>query len=115
MKQYSKAFTPGFLTKHSLRLTGFEGVDAQVIESDLGEIAGIESVSLRVQASSLTVRYDASQVNIDDVILTLNNYGVVPFDSWWRRLKISWQRQMDRNVADSAKHEAHCCNKAPRR
>jgi copper chaperone CopZ len=115
MKQYSKYITPGFLTQHSLRLTGLDELVAQAIERELGKACGIESVSVRVQKSKLTVRYDASQVSIDDVISALSNYGVAQVDSWWGRLKLGWQRQIDSNVADSAKHEAHCCNKAPRR
>ncbi|WP_339616334.1 hypothetical protein [uncultured Gilvimarinus sp.] len=115
MKTYSKAVTPGFLTQYSLPLVGLNEGQVEAIERDVGGLIGVDWVSVCTQKSTLIVRYDASLISIDEVIFTLSDYGLSLGDSWWGRLKLSWQRQIDSNIADSAKHEAHCCNQVPRR
>lgn len=115
MNQHSKAITPGFLTKYSLPLVGLDEEQVEIIERDINELTGVDRVSVHTQGSTLIVRYDASLISIDDVILTLNDYGLLLDDNWWGRIKLRWQRQIDSNIADSAKHEAHCCNQVPKR
>lgn len=115
MNEHKSGINPGFLAKHTLRLTGLNQSNAALISDALEEMPCMDSIKLSIPKQTVKLAYDASRHDIDEMIAIINQYGVSLNTGWWSRTKLSWQRQIDQNIQDNSKHEAHCCNKLPPR
>ena len=97
-----------------LRLERLESGKAELIESTIDKIVGIDSVSINEDQHKLDVSYDASQVNINQIESIINQYGNGIGSDWWTKFKKSWYQFTDSNTMSNARHKPGCCNKPPR-
>lgn len=113
MSAHRYGINPGFLTRHTLKVSGLNENNARAIIAELDELPCMDGVWLNRTKGTLKITYDASHHNIDEMIAIIEKHGAAIKDSWWSRTRLGWQRQTDENIKDNAKHEAHCCNKMP--
>lgn len=113
MAEHRKGIDPGFLITHKLALTGLAPGDASVLYRELEELPGVDAVSVDESGQSVKIAYDASHQDIDHIIRVIEQQGAGVRSDWWNRIKLSWQRQTDRNIKDNFTHEAQCCSKMP--
>ncbi|MFT5721327.1 MAG: hypothetical protein ACI9W6_001640 [Motiliproteus sp.] len=112
--QDSIPIAPGFVVKRQLPL--------DIGNADLGQpswLAAIKALPGMLSAGvttgdRLAVTYDASQLQIDQVLELLEHGGISLRRGYWQRHRLSWYRFVDRNTADNAQASSHCCNKPPR-
>ena len=83
--------------------------NAQIIAEELDELPCVDGVWLNERKQTLKIAYDASHHNIDEMIAIVEKHGAAIKS----RTRVGWQRQIDENIKDNARHEAHCCNKIP--
>ncbi|MFT6914238.1 MAG: hypothetical protein ACJAWL_000526 [Motiliproteus sp.] len=62
----------------------------------------------------LLLKYDASQLQIDQIVELLERSGISMRRGYWPRQWLNWYRFVDRNTADNAQSSSHCCNKPPK-
>ncbi len=113
MTEHRAGVNPGFLTRHTLSLTGLNSNSINELVAEIDELPGVDRVWLNERKQTLKIAYDASHHNIDEMIAIVDKHGTAIKDNWWSRTKLGWQRQTDENIKDNAKHETHCCNKMP--
>ena len=76
---------------------------------------GVVQVGANEGASKVWIKYDASLIQIDDIITTLILKGVWTSSSWWSRMRLDWYRFEDKNALKNAtSNNSHCCNKPPK-
>ena len=76
---------------------------------------GVVQVGTNEGASKVWIKYDASLIQIDDIIATLILKGVWTSGSWWSRMRLDWYRFEDKNALKNAtSNNSHCCNKPPK-
>ncbi|WP_432695957.1 hypothetical protein ACQUQP_15630 [Marinobacterium sp. YM272] len=110
-KQTEQPLNVEFILKRRLKLTGLS-VDPEIVQARLTELSGIAAVKWREQR--LELRYDASRLQLDQVLEVLAGFGISPHRGRLERLRLNWYRMTDRNTWDSSRHVPHCCNKSPR-
>ncbi len=115
MNTHKSGIHEAFLVKRCIRLTEFSSKQATILESQIGDITGIDHIKLDSSQYTMQIAYDASVTSIDAAIEQLEPQGIKPDTGWWTGFKLGWIRQIDRNVRDNAKHQPHCCNKIPSR
>jgi len=115
MSEHRLGINSGYLTRHTLSLKGLNESNADAIFRELDELPCMDSVLLNKDRKSLKIAYDASHHDIDEMLSIIEKHGASVKSSWWSQFKLNWQRQTDENIKANAKHEPHCCNKAPRR
>ncbi|WP_221798610.1 hypothetical protein [Oceanobacter mangrovi] len=115
MSQYKTAINPGFVVKHRLSLCGLSEQAASQTAEELGAFPWMDKVKLDAPRQVLKLAYDASSHNIDEVIAVVEKHGGSVSEHWWSQLRLGWQRQIDQNIHNNSRHEAHCCNKSPKR
>lgn len=113
MTEHREGIDPGFLINHKLALTGLTAGKAQGIYAELNDLPGVNAVSVDESGQSVKISYDASHQDIDRIIEVIEQQGAEVRSDWWNRIKLSWQRQTDRNIKDNFSHEAQCCSKMP--
>ncbi|MBR9910227.1 MAG: hypothetical protein GYB33_07735 [Gammaproteobacteria bacterium] len=115
MSEHRSGINPGFLTHHTLSLSGLNEHNVRLIVQELDELPCMDAVQFNEAKQTLKLAYDASHHNVDEMIAIVEKHGASVKESWWSRTRLAWQRQTDENIRDNAKHEAHCCNKLPHR
>ena len=101
-----------FVLKRRLKLVKHEeGADA--LPSKLEGLAGMASFKWQGERQ-LELRYDASQLQLDQIIEVLAQSGVELQQGRLSQLRLNWYRMTDRNTWDSSRHVPHCCNKSPK-
>ena len=113
MTQHRTGVNEVFLTKHKLKLTDLNQVNANEIQAELDAMVGIDGVWIDLGKSIIKIAYDASHHDIDEMIGVIHKHGAGGSDDWWTQWKLGWDRQTDQNIKDNAKHEPHRCNKLP--
>ncbi|PSJ44970.1 hypothetical protein PU634_03725 [Oceanimonas pelagia] len=113
MANHRAGINPGFLTTHTLSLTEMSRANMDAMLAEIEAQHWVDTLALDSKTKKLKVAYEASSHNIDDIIDIIEQHGAALKDSWWSRTKLGWQRQTDENIKNNAKHEPHCCNKAP--
>ena len=107
------------LTKHfwlnagRLKLTGMTLQSVELAKLEVGSIRGVDMEDLSVKSGRLSVSYDASVTSISAILEILESHDIKPACDWWSRVKLSWDKQIDQNVRDNAKHVPHWCSKPP--
>lgn len=74
---------------------------------------GVAAVMFDPESRRLDIEYDASQLQIGEVREIVRDQGGEFERGWWANLRAHWYRFTDQNIRDNARHEPHCCNKAP--
>ena len=115
MDRHRIGVNEAFLVKHRLKLTGLSQQNVEQARYKIENTRGIDSIELRVDISMMSVSYDASITSISSIFDLLQSESIEPAPDWWNQLKLSWDKQIDQNVRDNAKHVPHCCNKPPQR
>ncbi len=113
MTEHREGVDPGFLITHKLALTSLTASNTNRLYRELEELPGVDAVSVDESGQSLKIAYDASHQDIDHIIQVIEQQGAKVRSGWWSRIKLSWQRQTDRNIKDNFTHEAQCCSKVP--
>jgi hypothetical protein len=113
MKTHRAGINEGFLVKHRLKLTGLTSENAKAILSELDCLSGVDRIMLDPGKGSIEITYDGSQLNIDEVIGIVHRHGVRAGTSWWNRMKLGFDRQIDQNVRDNAGYRPTCCSNGP--
>lgn len=113
MTEHRQGINPGFLTKHTFRLTGVEYANIRELVTELETQPWVDKVWLSNDKQSLKIAYEASLHSIDELIAIIEKHGALIRENWWSSLKIGWQRQTDENIRNNARHQPHCCNKVP--
>ena len=113
MTQHRTAVNKGFLTKHKLKLTDLNHVNAQEIEIELDTLVGVDGVWIDLRKSTIKIAYDASHHDIDEMVDVIRKHGADVSKDRWNQWRLSWERQTDQNIQENAKHQPHCCNKLP--
>jgi hypothetical protein len=113
MDTHKVGINEAFLVKRKLKLTGMTQQSVELAKLEVESIRGVDRVNLSVKSGRLSVSYDASITSIIAILDMLQTQGIEPASDWWNRLKISWDKQIDQNVRDNAKHVPHCCSKPP--
>jgi hypothetical protein len=108
------AINKGALVKRRVPLAG-QMVNLDAIATALNNKQGVVQVCTNEGASKLCIKYDASLIQIDDIITSLSLKGVWISGSWWSRKRLDWYRFEDNNALKNAtSNNSHCCNKPPR-
>ena len=102
-----------FLVKRRLKLTGLAQQGVELAKLEVESIRGVDVVDLSAKGGRLSVSDDASVTSISAILDILQSHDIKPASDWWNRLKLSWDKQIDENVRDNAKHVPHCCSKPP--
>ncbi|MBD2859866.1 hypothetical protein IB286_12720 [Spongiibacter sp. KMU-158] len=113
MTTHRFGINPGFLAKHKVKLHKLDPTNASKILAEIDELPWIDQVSLNSKNGQLKMVYEASHHNIDEMIAIIEKHGASISNDFWSRIKLGWQRQIDENIKDNAKHEAACCSKIP--
>ncbi|CAI8225912.1 MAG: Uncharacterised protein [Marinobacterium sp. xm-d-530] len=113
MDTHKVGINEAFLVKRKLKLTGMTQQSVELAKREVESIRGVDMVDLGVKNGSLSVSYDASIASISAILDILESHDIKPESDWWNRLKLSWDKQIDQNVRDNAKHVPHCCSKPP--
>ncbi|TCK02710.1 hypothetical protein [Marinobacterium mangrovicola] len=101
-----------FILKRRLKLVK-QAVDKELLQSRLEALVGMASVHWQGE-QQLELRYDASQLQLDQVIEVLVQSGAGLEHGRLAQLRLGWYRMTDRNTWDSSRHVPHCCNKSPK-
>lgn len=82
-------------------------------DEDVEKLESIDGV-VRVETSErrLMIDYDASLVQIDQLLETLPQNALAA-SSLWQRMRLAMFRTTDENTRENARHVPHCCNKIP--
>ena len=113
MTQHRAGVNEGFLTKHKLKLTDLDKINAKAIQTELDALVAIDSVCIDLDKSTIKIAYDASHHDIDEIIGIIAKHGAGVSADRWNKWKLGWDRQVDQNIKDNAKHEPYCCKKLP--
>lgn len=113
MSEHRVGVNPGFLTKHKLALSGLDESRARAICSEIEELMSIDGVWADARKQTVTIAYDASHHDIDEMIAIIEKHGARVRNNWWTQTRLGFQRQTDQNIKDNAHHEASCCSKMP--
>lgn len=102
------------------RHLNIEGLDPSLIDPlvvQLSELAEVDAVSITRSGNKtlLNIAYDASlrPKPLDDIRQALAAMGVSIAAGWWTHFKQRYYEFTDQNVYDNARHQPHCCSKAP--
>ncbi len=88
-----------------------QNADAVIVRLD--QLPGMQQVCLE-KNHKLIIRYDASQLQLGQVLSVLEEMGVPLESSPWQRFRIGWYIFVDRNSqANAQRRDIHCCNKPP--
>lgn len=113
MDTHKVGINEAFLVKRRLKLTGMTQQSVELAKLEVESLRGVDMVGLSVKSGRLSVSYDASITSISAILDILQSHDIKPVSDWWNRLKLSWDKQIDQNVRDNAKHVPHCCSKPP--
>lgn len=101
-----------FILKRRLKLQK-PAPDQQALKAELEALTGMAAVQWQNERQ-LQLRYDASQLQVDQVIELFGQSGLSLQQGRLARLRLNWYRMTDRNTWDSSRHVPHCCNKSPK-
>jgi hypothetical protein len=113
MDTHNTGINEAFLVKRNLKLTGLTEQKIEEFIPEIQVIRGIDTVEFDATRERIRVSYDASVTSIDSILKILKQHSVEPKNGWWNQFKLDWNRQIDQNVSDNAKHVPHCCSKPP--
>lgn len=113
MKTHKAGIHVAFLVKRKVKLTGLANQELVALTTEIESLKGIDQIEFDVERGLMKASYDASITNIDIILETLKQHSIEPSKGWWNRYKLDWDRQIDQNVRENAKHEPHCCSKPP--
>lgn len=113
MTTHRPGINEGFLVNRKVKLTGLTANNTAEIKPLINEIVGVDSIHLQVESMLMRVSYDASLTDMETLLKILSNHEVFPHSGWWTQYKLKWDRQVDLNIRDNAKHQPHCCSKPP--
>lgn len=102
-----------FRVKRHLKLQYRNDDRVHAIIEQIRQLDGVDTVELDGEARWLNVAYDASKLQFGQLTDMLREHGIEPEQGWWARCRYSWYGFTDQNIRDNARHEPHCCNKAP--
>ncbi len=104
-----------YLVKRHLKLGDLDTEKTEAIAQEIGQLLGVDTVTLNSETRRLDIAYDASQLSIEQVEEIVRKHGSDLDHSWWTHFKEGWYSFTDQNVRDNAKHEPWCCSKVPPR
>lgn len=85
--------------------------DALVVGNRLAQIKGMRGVCGDARRQRLTIVYDVTQLDYDQVLDTLKETGFPSEDGPWERFKARWFQYLDTNGRENANApEAPCCS-----
>ena len=113
MDTHKIGINEAFLVKRKLKLSGLREQNLEELTAEIQLIRGIDTVGFDSTRERMQVSYDASVTSIDAILQVLKQHSVEPKKGWWNQYKLGWDRQIDQNVRDNAKHVPHCCSKPP--
>lgn len=111
-KQKERDLHPEFILKRRLKLASV-AFDKQRADTRLKALVGMAYVKW-CDDWQLELRYDASQLQLDQILEVLAQCGAGLKQGAMARMRINWYRMTDRNTWDSSRHVPHCCNKSPK-
>lgn len=103
---------PEFTLKRRIQLLDGLKQGPESLLADLNRMPGVESAHLN--GSRLQVCYDASRLQLDQLLVLITERGCRYRQGMIDRVRLGWYRMIDRNTWDAARHVPHCCNKSPR-
>lgn len=111
-KQTEAQLNAEFILKRRLKLVQAVPNNA-ALQLKLEALEGMAAVTWQGECK-LELRYDASQLQLDQIIAVLTQSGVTLQQGRLARMRLNWYRMTDRNTWDSSRHVPHCCNKSPK-
>ncbi|MEH6627849.1 MAG: hypothetical protein V7739_15495 [Motiliproteus sp.] len=109
----SVAIGDGFVLKRQLLLDVGKG-DLTVMLASIRVLPGMVTAVITT-GDRLVVKYDASRIQIDQVLELLELSGISIRRGYWQRHRLRWYRFVDHNTAANAQStSSHCCNKPPK-
>ncbi|MEH6823510.1 MAG: hypothetical protein V7629_06325 [Motiliproteus sp.] len=106
-----------YLVSRHMNIQGFDESVMEPLVAQLNALAEVDTVSITRSGSKtmLNIAYDASVRPrlLDDIKQALAAMGARIADEWWTHFKQRYYEFTDQNVYDNARHQPHCCNKAP--
>jgi hypothetical protein len=110
----STSINKGALVKRGVPLAD-KVVNVDAIVKMFNNKQGVVQVRANEGAPKLWIKYDASLIQIDDIIAPLILKGIWTSGSWWPRIRLDWYRFEDKNALKNAtSNNSHCSNKPPR-
>jgi len=79
----------------------------------LQQQTGVKSIEYLESKHRMDVTYDASVINIAQILGMLEMTEVSVVKSRWQRYRIGYYRFVDKNIYDNARYNPVCCNKSP--
>ena len=96
-----------------LRLEGPVQDCHQLIEDEIDQLMGVDTVSINVPQKVLNVSYDAAKRQLDDIEEIVRKYKCDIAHDLWTHFKEGYYQFVDQNVKDNANHEPWSCHKRP--
>ncbi|WP_019531450.1 cation transporter [Dasania marina] len=112
-RKYEVAANENYLMTRHLRLEGAVDKNHQIIAAEIGQLVGVDAVSINVSESLLNISYDASKRQLDEIEEIIRKYECDISHDWWTNFKEGYYKFVDQNVKDNASHEPWSCHKRP--
>jgi hypothetical protein len=96
-----------------LRLEGPVHDNHQLIVQEIDQMLGVDAVSINASECLLSVAYDATKRQLDEIEEVVRKYQCDISHDWWTHFKEDWYRFTDQNVKDNTSHEPWSCHKRP--
>lgn len=109
-KQHKAGVDEAFLVKRHLKLEGEGDVPWEQIEQELDQLVGIDEVRLLKDEYTITIAYDASYRDLEDIEKILDAHFIHTAEDWWTRTKKSWYEFTEDNIKANIKHKPWSCH-----
>lgn len=110
---YRDGVNPGYLVTFKI---GYQCQDQTPLASALAKLdalLGMQQLTLLEKQCALVLKYDASKLDIDQILEMLSATNITLKSGWWATRKLNHYRFINQNVRDNAKHVPVCCSKPP--
>ena len=99
---------------HTIKVTEMVCPECEtIINVALSALPGVQKITSNWQKNTVTVTYDLTQVQFQDVEELLRDIGYGPNNGFIHRSKRNWIRFTEQNAVDNLHHVGHCCSKPP--
>lgn len=110
MTVHKLGVNPNRLVKRNLKLAGPVDENGTQIVAELEAIIGVDAAFINTQRRMLTVHYDASRLQLDEVSAVVIDNACQMSNGRWQRTKRGWYRYFDQNIKENANQEPWKCH-----
>ena len=112
-RTYRDGVNPGYVVTFKIRYQCLDQTSIAPALAKLDALLGMQQLTLLEKQSALVLKYDASKIDLDQILEMLSTFNITPKSGWWASRKLSHYRFINQNVRDNSKHVPVCCSKPP--